>query len=338
MTGLQIIWFALIGLLLAVYMVLDGFDLGAGVWHLLTRGDSERRDVLGAIGPVWDGNEVWLLTGAGAVFAAFPHVYATVFSGMYLALMLVLIALILRAVSIEFRSKVPTPGWRASWDKAFSISSIVVALLLGVAAGNIVRGLPLDQEMNYTGTFFGLLNPYALLAGVTSLVMLACHGAAYLTLKTDGDLAARSRTWAARTSWVYLAVTLLFMVVTAATQKQATANYANHAGLLLVPLCQLLAVLGLCVYLKTGRPGKAFVCSSLSILLLVATLGVGLFPCRVPASNDPGLSLTVANASSSQLTLKIMLIMVCIGLPPVIGYTIWSYRVFGPKAVAQEGY
>ena len=338
MTNLQVTWFALIALLLAVYMMLDGFDLGAGVWHLFARGDGERRAVLGAIGPVWDGNEVWLLTGAGAVFAAFPHVYATVFSGMYLAMMLVLIGLIVRAVSIEFRSKLPTAQWRTSWDKAFSFSSIVVALLLGVAAGNIVRGLPLDHDMNYTGTFFGLLNPYALLAGVTSLVMLACHGAAYLTLKTDGDLATRSGNWATRTSWVYLAVVLLFMAVTAATQKQAIANYTNHAGLLLVPVCQLLAVLGLCVYLRKGRPGRAFVCSSLSILLLVATLGVGLFPYLVPASNDPHLGLTVANASSSQYTLKIMLIMTCIGLPLVIGYTIWTYRVFGPKAAAPQGY
>ena len=336
---LQIIWFALIAVLFAVYLMLDGFDLGVGFWHLLTRGDDERRSSLGAIGPFWDGNEVWLLTGAGAVFAAFPDVYATVFSGLYLALMLVLFALILRAVAIEFRGKGETAKWRSGWDRVFAVSSIVVALLLGVAAGNLARGLPLDANMDYTGTFLSLLNPYALLAGVTTLVVLACHGAIYLSLKADGSLADKAKRWAGRSSWVCLALVLVLMAMTAAAQGHLRGNYLAHPILLLVPVCQLLAVVLMCVSLRSGRAGRAFAFSAASIVLLVAVFAVGLYPHLVYAPNDPALSLAATNASSSQRTLGIMLTMTCIGLPLVIGYTIWTYRVFGTRIEpGQQGY
>ena len=176
MLELQVTWYFLIGFLLTVYAVLDGFDLGVGFWHLFTKSDEDRRVLLNAVGPVWDGNEVWLITGGGALFAAFPHVYATVFSGMYLALMLVLYALIFRAVSMEFRSKDPSARWRAGWDAAFSLGSVVPALLFGVALGNLLRGLLLDATKTYVGGFFNLLNPYALLIGVVGLAMIATHG------------------------------------------------------------------------------------------------------------------------------------------------------------------
>ena len=177
MTTYQIIWFILVGVLLGGYALLDGFDLGVGFWHLFTKGDRARRIALTSIGPVWDGNEVWLLTGGGALFAAFPPVYATVFSGFYLAMMLVVISLIFRAVALEFRSKVEDERWRKAWDVAFSLGSILAALLFGVAVGNVLRGVPLDGEGNFTGTFFGLLNPYSLVFGLLSVAMVATHGA-----------------------------------------------------------------------------------------------------------------------------------------------------------------
>jgi cytochrome d ubiquinol oxidase subunit II len=192
MTALQVIWFFLLGVLFVGYAILDGFDLGVGFWHLGAKGDDERRAMLNAVGPVWDGNEVWLLTAGGALFGAFPAVYASVFSGFYLALMLVLLVLMARAISFEFRSQVQSPGWRGAWDVVFSVSSTVAILLFGVALGNILRGITLDPAGNYTGTFFGLLNPYALMIGVLGLAMLAFHGALYMVIKGSGELEERS--------------------------------------------------------------------------------------------------------------------------------------------------
>ena len=331
MTGLQITWFLLIGLLLTVYAVLDGFDLGLGFWHLFTRKDQERRAMIRSVGPVWDGNEVWLLTGGGAIFAAFPPVYATVFSGFYLALMLLLLALIARAVSVEFRSKVESPGWRKAWDVAFSLGSSVAALLFGVALGNLLRGLPLDAQGNFTGTFFTLLNPYALLIGVTGFAMLLTHGALYATLKTGGDLETRARGWA-RTAWyVYLGLFVLASVVTIVLMPDLLENYLHSPILFGIPVLALAFIVLVGVFIIKDNFRRAFLFSALSIVGLMTTAGASLFPRFVPALGAPELSLTIFNSSSSELTLTTMLILALIGMPIVIAYTLWVHKKFAYK-------
>jgi cytochrome d ubiquinol oxidase subunit II len=333
MSGLQVTWFLLIGLLLTVYAILDGFDLGVGFWHRFTRKDSDRRALLNAIGPVWDGNEVWLLTGGGAIFAAFPPVYASVFSGLYLALMLVLLALIFRAVSVEFRSKVESPAWRGAWDFAFSSGSSLIALLLGVALGNLLRGLPLDANGNFTGDFFTLLNPYAVLIGLTGFAMLIHHGALYIQLKTDGELSDRARHWAAF-SWVlYLVLFLTAAIVTVASQPRLLVNYSAAPILWAIPILALACVVLAGVFNIKKRAGLAFIFSSLSIGGMMAIAGAALFPDLVPALGAPEHSLTLYNSSSSELTLKTMLILALIGMPLVLGYTIWIYKAFAGKSV-----
>ncbi|MBN1345567.1 MAG: cytochrome d ubiquinol oxidase subunit II [Phycisphaerae bacterium] len=331
MTSLQIVWFFLVGILLLGYAVLDGFDLGVGIWHLFNKKDEDRRKLLNAIGPVWDGNEVWLLTGGGALFAAFPHVYATVFSGLYLALMLVLFALIFRAVSLEFRGKESSPRWRRSWDLAFSIGSMLPALLLGVAMGNMLRGLPLSDDMNFAGTFLGLLNPYALLIGLLGFAMFAVHGANYIVLKTDGELAERARGWAEKAWWAYAILFVVAVLATIATQPRLLANYRAMPYLWIIPISATIAIIMTRVASSKAQAGAAFVWSAVSIAGLMGMCGSGLFPNLVPDLNDPALSLTIANASSSPLTLKVMLIVALIGMPIVLLYTIWVYRTFAGK-------
>jgi cytochrome d ubiquinol oxidase subunit II len=339
MSFLQITWFFLVGVLLTGYAILDGFDLGVGFWYLRTKKEEERSVLRAAIGPFWDGNEVWLLTGGGALFAAFPPVYATVFSGFYLALMLVLFALIFRAVSLEMRDKNESPRWRAAWDLAFGLGSTVAALLFGVALGNILRGVPLDAEGRFAGTFLGLLNPYALLVGLLGLAMILTHGALYIVLKSEGELAAKAQGWAARSSLIYLVLFLVASVMTVATQPQLLANLEATPVLWLVSVMALVLVAATAWLSRQQKPGKAFTVSCLSIAALMATAGASLFPRLVPAINDPALSLTAFNASSSQLTLWTMLVLAIIGVPLVLTYTIWIYRVFAGKAVAEgEGY
>jgi len=337
MSALQVIWFVLIGVLLTGYAILDGFDLGVGFWHLFAKKDTERRTLLNAIGPVWDGNEVWLLTGGGAIFAAFPHVYATVFSGMYLALMLVLLALIFRAVSVEFRSKEQSQRWRNSWDVAFALGSVIPALLFGVALGNIMRGLPLNPDWTFTGTFFTLLNPYALLIGLVGFAMIITHGALYIVLKTEGGLAAQAGKWAQGSWWAYALLFLAGTVFTATTQQHLLENYLRVPALWLLPVAVLIAVALIGVFNRLGRARLAFGASVISIAGCMGLVGVSLFPRIVPALGRPALSLTVANASSSELTLLTMLILALIGMPIVIGYTIWAYRTLGGKAEAGPG-
>ncbi|MDP6636050.1 MAG: cytochrome d ubiquinol oxidase subunit II [Phycisphaerae bacterium] len=338
MSFLQVTWSILIAVLLAVYLLLDGFDLGVGVRYLFEKRSEDRRTLLNAIGPVWDGNEVWLLTGGGAVFAAFPMVYASIFSALYLPLLLVLVAMIFRAVSVEFRHQSPEPGWTRFWDIAFAVGSTLPALLLGVAMGNVLRGLPLDPKGNYTGTFLGLLNPYSLLIGIVGLAMLTTHGGIYLTLKTKGDLSARSQKWAALVSPIYLAGVIVAAIVTGLTQKHLLANYSGLPVLWAIPLLALVAIVLCCVCIRAGKAAGAFICSSAAILAIIASIGAAMFPNLIIASNDAAASLTVANASSSEYTLKIMLIMTCLGLPVVLAYTAWAYKTFGYKVDENEAY
>jgi len=330
---LNAIWFLLVGVLIIGYAILDGFDLGVGVLHLFARDNHERRLFLNAIGPVWDGNEVWLLTGGGALFAAFPVVYATVFSGFYLALMLLLVALIFRAVSLEFRGKVDSARWQKIWDWSFGIGSLLPAVLFGVAFGNILRGVPVDAAGRWVGSFPGLLNPYAILIGVLSLILFTMHGAIYLSLKTDGALRNRMVRWASG-SW--MAVVALYFLATMATIFVSPFLFE---GMLRNPLFWVLfllllaSILTIPAFLKAARHFRAFLASSLTIACMIGLSALSLFPRLVPSSVDLAYSLTIYNASSSEVTLSTMLIIALIGMPLVIGYTIFIYRAFKGKVV-----
>jgi len=325
------IWFVLVMVLLIGYAVLDGFDLGVGILHLFARNNEERRAGMLAIGPVWDGNEVWLIAGGGALFAAFPAVYATAFEGFYLALVLVLLALVARAVSLEFRGKVASTVWRRAWDWAFGFGSLLVALLLGVALGNILRGLPIDADGAFTGTFLGLLHPYALAWGLLSVAACTMHGAAYLVLKADGALQVRMKRWV-NGAWVVFVCLLCVVGVSSAFASPFL--LAGLAGKPLSCILMLLFFAGLVstsVTTKMGSHLVAFVSSALTIASVIGVLAVGLYPRLIPSSIDLSYSLTVDNASSSYLTLRAMLIIALIGVPIVIGYTAFVYSVFKGK-------
>lgn len=333
---LQITWFLLVGVLLIGYAILDGFDLGVGVLHLLiAKSDRERRVMLNSIGPLWDGNEVWLLTGGGAIFAAFPKVYATVFSGFYLALMLVLLALILRAVSLEFRSKVEDPTWRAAWDAAFAIGSFLPALLFGVAIGNVLRGLPIASDGEFAGTFLGLLNPFSLVCGLLSLAMFVMQGASWLSFKTEGELRARAVA-AGRIAWG--AFFVLWIVATVFSRSAAPHLWTNYAHALawIAPALFVIVTLAYPRALKSGSGLRAFTFSSLSIAALLAIMGQALFPYMVPSFGDLANSLTIYNASSTALTLKVMLTIALLGMPVVLVYTVFIYRNFMAPVVLDE--
>jgi len=333
---LNTVWFLLIGVLLTGYAILDGFDLGVGVLHLFARDEEERRLHINAIGPVWDGNEVWLLTGGGALFAAFPVVYATVFSGFYLALMLVLVALILRAVSFEFRGKVASARWRRLWDWAFGLGSLVPAIVFGVAVGNILRGLPFDADGNLDVGLFGLLNPYALLIGVLSLAMFLMHGATYLTLKTGGALQERMVRLAGN---LWVGYVVMFIVGSVATFFAAPWIYRGPGPSIPTLVCVaalLAAEFVLPLALRDRRFGRAFLASSVAIAAQIGLAAAALYPRLVPARPDLGRSLTIFNSASSPRTLTTMLIIALIGMPFVVAYTAVIYRVFRGKTVLGE--
>lgn len=336
---LNSIWFLLVGVLLIGYAILDGFDFGVGTLHLFTKGEEQRRININAIGPVWDGNEVWLLTGGGALFAAFPIVYATVFSGFYVALMLLLLALILRAVSLEFRSKVDSTEWRSVWDWAFGIGSLLPAVLLGVALGNILRGIPIDIDGTFRGSFVGLLNPYSILVGVLTLVGSVMHGAMYMAVKTEGEQRQRMSRWVNGT-WV--AFVALYFGVSVATLFSASYLFQ---GLLKSPLfwvlfaVMLASMLYIPVAVKAGKYFAGLLASSAAIAAMFGLAAVSLFPRLVPSSINLRYSLTIYNASSTHRTLATMLVIALIGMPIVLAYTILIYRVFkGKVLLTKESY
>ena len=335
MTTLQVTWFFLVGVLLTGYAILDGFDLGVGIWHLKAKKNKDRRKFLNAIGPVWDGNEVWLLTGAGAIFAAFPMVYATVFSGFYLALMLILFGLIFRAVSIEFRSQKEDINWRNKWDLAFSVGSMIPALLYGVAIGNLLRGVKLDASGQFAGSFFGLLNPYALIIGVTGFAMFATHGALFIVLKTEGKIAQEAKGWAQKAWKAYLALFGIATLFTFVFERHLLTNFMSLPVLWVIPIVAVFSIAMIGFYNKRDSAWSAFISSSVSIAGMMALVGASLFPNLVRSLTNPAWSLTVANSSSSQLTLTVMLVITLIGMPLVLGYTWFVYKTFSGK-VKQE--
>jgi cytochrome d ubiquinol oxidase subunit II len=328
---LNTIWFILVGVLFTGYAILDGFDLGIGALHLFTNKDEERRIMINAIGPVWDGNEVWLVTGGGALFAAFPNVYATVFSGFYLALVLLLAALIFRAVAIEFRSKQPMRWWRQMWDIGFCIGSVLSALLIGVALGNIALGIPIGPDGEFAGSFFGLLTPYPLLVGVTTLALFMMHGAIYGVMKTEGELHDKLRGWAMDC--------IIFFVICAVTLTMATLLFVPHMAeqvkahpwLFSIALANMLAIANIPREFHHKRDGMAFISSSAAIITLMALFAVNSFPYLIYSQPNPANSLDIYNAASSPKTLGIMLIIACIGVPLVIAYTVCIYWIFRGK-------
>ncbi len=332
LSDLQFIWFSIVVILLAGYAILDGFDLGVGQLHLLTKTDEDRRLMLNSIGPVWDGNEVWLVTAGGALFAGFPAIYATFCSGFYIPVMILLAGIIFRAVAIEFRSKQPQIWWRRGWDRAFSIASYVIALDLGVMMGNIIRGVPLNAEREFAGTFVQLIHPYALLVGVMTVALFMMHGSIYVVMKTEGELHDRARGW--------VNPSIIFFIVAYALTTMATLIYQPHMTLaiqerpvfFLLAVASMLAIANIPREIQLGRDGRAFISSCFAMLFLFSLFAVGMYPTVLRAINDPeNLSLTIYNSSSSIMTLEILLLIVLIGVPLVVAYTVGIYWVFRGK-------
>jgi len=325
-------WFTLVAVLVAGYAILDGFDLGIGFLQLLVpRTEEERRLSLASIAPVWDGNEVWLLTAGGALFAAFPPVYATVFSGFYLAIMLVLLGLIVRAVSIEARNRGTSPAWRRFFDRSFAVGSTLAALVLGVAVGNLMRGLPLDEHGEYAGTFFTLLNPFSLFIGATTLAMFAMQGACWLAMKTEGELGKRAVA-AALFAWATFVALFLDATLWAPSEAAWLFLRARQSFVPWIPVTLMfLCVVGTPILLRRERLRLAFFCSSLIIACVVAILAIAACPIFVLCTNDVRRSLTAFNAASSPRTQLTMLIIVLCALPFVLGYTVFIYRVWRGK-------
>ncbi len=329
---LETIWYAVIGLSVLMYAVLDGFDLGVGAWHLLARNDHQRRIFLNAIGPVWDGNEVWLVIIMGALFAGFPNVYATVFSGFYTLLMGLIAGLIFRAVAIEFRSKQESPAWRKTWDVVFSFSSILVSFILGVLIANMIRGIPLDAEQNYVGTFARFLHPYCILVGITTTSLFAMHGATYLYMKTEGETHATLQKWINPSIIVFLFWYAITTFATIIYMPHMVEKVRANPLLFVFPLLSVFAILNIPYQVKKKNDGWAFISSALSIAFLLILYGLGTFPVLVPSTIDPETnSLTIFNSSSTQNTLKTLLTVVAIGIPLVLAYGFWVYHIFRGK-------
>ncbi len=361
---LRVIWWVLLGVLLIGFAVMDGFDLGVAMWlPWLSKTDLERRVIINTIAPTWEGNQVWFILGGGAIFAAWPTLYAVSFSGFYLAMLLVLLALILRPVGFKYRSKMNNPTWRACWDWALFTGGFVPALIFGVAIGNVLQGIPFhfDESLRvfYTGTFLDLLNPYALLCGLLSVFMLAMHGAFFLNVKTEAPIQTRAifagRVCALLTLvlfvlggiWLYSSIdgysltsitphdgpsNPLYKTVI----RQAHAWFANYQTMPITMLAPVIGIMSaIMAFIMARHARTAFVCSAASVIGIIATVGVSMFPFILPSSTNPQQSLIVWDSSSSQLTLLIMLIATAIFLPLILIYTAWVYRVLRGKITEQ---
>ncbi len=358
---LRFIWWLLVGILLIGFAVTDGFDMGVGaLLKVVGKTDDERRVMINAIAPHWDGNQVWLVTAGGAIFAAWPPVYAASFSGFYLAMILTLAALFFRPIGFDYRSKLENASWRRNWDWAITVGSVVPPIIFGVAFGNLLQGVPFHYDdifrFKYTGTFLALLNPFALLVGVLSLTMFVAQGAAYLQMKTNAQVLQRSQRIGTITGFVaavlfvicgiWLHSTIAGYVVTSEIDTNAINNVMNKtaqqqsgawlANFIAMPILWAAPILGVVAFLLTGlfsRAGKgayAFISSSLGQAGVILTCGFAMFPFIMPSSSHPAHSLTIWDATSSELTLKIMFVVACIFVPIVLGYTIWSYvKMFG---------
>ncbi len=364
---LRVIWWLILGALLIGFAITDGFDLGVGaIFRFIGHTDEERRALLECVEPVWEGNQVWFILGGGAVFAAWPLLYATSFSSLYLAMFLILVALILRPVGFTFRNKIQDPRWRGFWDWSLLISGVVPALLFGVAFGNLFLGVPFhfDELMRpvYTGGFFNLLQPYALLAGVVSVSMLVVHGAAYAALKAGEPMSSRAASVGAVATVVFvisfvvagawlasgidgqhigsgadpLAPSSPLLKTVTVARGAWLDNYRAHTLLWLAPSLAILTAIITGLLLRLGRPGTAFVSSSITLAATILTAGIALFPFLMPSSTQPDQGLTIWDASSSERTLFIMLLSVIVLLPIVLAYTAWVFRVLKGKITLEQ--
>jgi len=327
---LNTLWFALIAILFIGYFVLEGFDFGVGILlPFISKEDEDRRMVINSIGPFWDGNEVWILTGGGAIFAAFPEWYATLFSGFYIALFLMLVALIVRATAFEYRSKKNDPAWRKMWDWAIFFGSFVPALLWGVAFANIALGVPIDNSMTYTGGFFNLLNPYALLGGLSTLTVFIVHGGIFLAMKTSDTVKDNAIATSKKVAPIAAVIVVLFVAL----------GYFNGAlssiGGILAILC-ILTFVGVILLMNQGRFGWSFVSSAVTILIFTLSLFVSLYPNVMVSSTDPTFNLTIYNASSSPYTLQVMSWVALIFVPIVLAYQGWTYYVFRERLTKEH--
>ena len=328
---LSVIWFGLLGVLLIGYVVLDGFDLGVGILHPAAKTDEHRRMMMNSIGPLWDGNEVWLVTFGGALFAAFPNAYATVFSGFYVAFMLLLFALIFRAVSLEFRSKVTHPMWRRVWDIGFFGSSLLAAILFGVAGGNIMLGLKVDEHLVVHGGILAQLRPYPILVGVMTATLFAMHGAIFLYLKTEGELQKRTERWIWRAFGTFLVLYILTTMYTLVEVPRATKNFSDYPWLWIAPVLNVLAIANIPRAMHLRRPAYAFFSSCATIAALAFLFAAAVYPNLLPSTLSDDWAITIYNARSSEKTLTIMLIIAAVGMPFVVSYTAVIYWVFRGK-------
>jgi cytochrome bd ubiquinol oxidase subunit II len=334
---LNTFWFVLVGVLLTGYAVLDGFDLGTGPLLLCAKSDHERRVFLNAIGPIWNGNEVWFVTGVGALFAAFPQVYATVMSGFYDVFMLVLTALIFRAAAIEFRGQRPGTGWRMTWDVAFAVSSVLSALLLGVAFGNIVWGIPLDSAREFQGNFFTLLHPYALFTGVTTVLLFIMHANVYLVLKTEGPLQQKLMKWTKLTVPAYLACFVALNAITLLACPHIVAALRQRPWILGALFVVALPVtFNILREIWEKRPGRAFVSSCAALVLHLLLFGAAVYPNLVFSTPNHAYDLNIYNSASTEKTLGFIFLVAIIGVPIVLTYTITVYYVFRGKVILTE--
>jgi cytochrome d ubiquinol oxidase subunit II len=329
---LNILWFILITVLFAGFFFLEGFDFGVGILlPFLGKDDTERRILINTVGPVWDGNEVWMITAGGALFAAFPNWYATLFSGFYLALFLILVALIVRGVAFEFRSSDRSPQWRSLWDWMIFLGSSLSAVLWGVACADLIRGVPIDAKMQFAGNFFDLVQPYAVLGGVSTFLLFTLHGALYLSLKIEGEMLQKLQNATQKIGIVTILVVVAFAVLTAFE----TDLYASTGATIALLLCALALVLAN-IAARSGKSGWAFIASALTIVFLTVSFFWGLFPRVMVSSLNPEWSLTIYNASSSPYTLKIMTIVALTMVPIVFAYQAWTYWVFRKRVTEKE--
>lgn len=332
MLYLDVLWYLVVVIAVIMYAVLDGFDLGVGCLLPFAKKDEERRLFLNSIGPIWDGNEVWLVIVGGALFAGFPDVFATIFSASYDFVMLLLAGLIFRAVSIEFRSKRKSPKWRKTWDAIFCLASFTIAFGVGLVLGNLIQGIPLNEHKDFEGNALTFIRPYPILFGITTVALFMMHGSIFLTMKVSGTFHEKIRSWIKRCIFAFIACYVLLSIFTFTAAPHMTERMMDHPWLLVVPLLAFLAILNVPRLVHKRSDGWAFIFSSLSIAFLLLLFPLGTFPIILRSSIDPdAYSLTVANSASSPLTLKILLTIVIIGVPLVIAYGAYIYHVFRGK-------
>lgn len=331
LTSLEFIWFTAFVVLITGYAILDGFDLGVGILHLFSKKDEERRLMLNTIGPIWDGNEVWLVTAGGALFAGFPPIYATACSAFYIPIMILLSGIIFRAVAIEFRSKQPMAWWRWMWDVFFGLASLIIALGLGVVIGNLISGIPLDANGEFIGSLSDLVEPYVLLVAVFTVSLFTMHGCIYLLMKTEGSLHEKVKSWIRPTIVFFIMMYAITTVATLLYQEHMVVAVKKHWIYFLIAIVNMFAIANIPREVHFGRDFRAFASSCLNMICLFALYGIGTYPIVVRATNDITHSLTIYNSASSQLTLQILLLIAIIGLPMVIAYTTSVYWIFRGK-------